>query len=275
MSLQHCEFVTRLRDAERLQLYVQSGLSTKESLDASLKEVQMTAQRLELEAKEVADKAARAEVERDAAHHEAAMARLETKAAGNARAQVESELARVQCALTTLEGGWLKAESELDSIRQALASTKEAYRKAEEENGRLADERLSLVKELGATKEDFAAFREKSFAEKSALEVEFDASGDAIFNNGYGCCAFGHDIRGSKPMIPIGMPNSSATLTLDFFVNPRCPSGSSSVLPTADPAEIYGEDLPAKDLLVAEGGVDIPSRPLTGPDKEPKVVAEG
>ena len=67
MSLQHREFVNWLRDAERLQLYVQSRLSTQESLDASLKEVQMTAQCQELEAKEAANKEARAEAERDAA----------------------------------------------------------------------------------------------------------------------------------------------------------------------------------------------------------------
>ena len=169
----------------------------------------------------------------------------------------------------------MKAESELDSIRQALAAAKEAYRKAEEENGCLVDERLSFVMELGANKEDFAAFREKSSAEKSALEAEFDASGDAIFNYGYDCCAFAHDIRGSKPMIPIGMPDASAALTPDFFVNPQCPSGSSSVLPTTDPVEVSKEDLPAKDLPAAEGGVDILSGPLTGLDKEPKVVAEG
>ena len=65
MSLQHCEFVNRLRDAKRLRLYVQSGLSTHESLDASLKEVQLTSQRWELEAKETANRAARAEAERD------------------------------------------------------------------------------------------------------------------------------------------------------------------------------------------------------------------
>ena len=87
MSLQHREFVTRLRDAERLQLYVESELSTQESSDASLKEVQMVAHRLGLEAKEATDKA-----ERDAAHHETEVARLETEAAGHARAQVESEL---------------------------------------------------------------------------------------------------------------------------------------------------------------------------------------
>ena len=86
MSLQHREFINQLRDAERLQLYVESGLSARESLDASLKEAQLTIQRLELEAKEAADRAARAKTERDAARHEVAMARLEIEAAGSARA---------------------------------------------------------------------------------------------------------------------------------------------------------------------------------------------
>ena len=48
--------------------------------------------------------------------------------------------------------------------------------------------------------------------EKSALEAEFDASSDVIFDYGYGCCAFAHDIRGSKPMIPTGMPDTSTPL---------------------------------------------------------------
>ena len=35
----------------------------------------------------------------------------------------------------------------------------EAYKKAEEENNRLANERLSLVMELGTIKDDFSTFR--------------------------------------------------------------------------------------------------------------------
>ena len=88
MSLQHCEFINRLRDAERLQLYVDSGLSARESLDASLKEAQLTIRILELETKEVADRAARVEIKRDASRHEVAMARLETEATRSARAYV-------------------------------------------------------------------------------------------------------------------------------------------------------------------------------------------
>ena len=148
------------------------------------------------------------------------MAWLEIEAAGSARAQVELELSRVQSALTTSEGGRLKLVSELGSIQQALVAAKEACRRVEEENCRLTDERLSLLMELGATKDDFVAFREKSFAERSVLEAEFDASSDVIFNYSYGCCAFAHYIRGSKPKIPPGMPDTSTHLTLKFFVNP-------------------------------------------------------
>ena len=74
--------------------------------------------------------------------------------------------------------------------------------------------------ELGITKDDFAAFQEMSFSERSALKAEFDASNDVIFNYGYGCYAFTHDIRGSKPKIPPGMLDTSTPLTLEFFVNP-------------------------------------------------------
>ena len=132
-----------------------------------------------------------------------------------------------------------------------------------------------MVIGLGATKEDFAALWEKSSTEKLALEAEFDASGDVIFNYGYDCCAFTHNIRWSKPLIPARMPEASTTLTPDFFMNPRCPPCSSSVLPATDLVEITGEDFPAKDLSAVEGGVDIPSGPSIVPNKEPKVVVEG
>ena len=190
------------------------------------------------------------------------MAQLETEVAGSARAQVELELSRVQCALTTADGGRLKAESKLDSTRQALAAAKEACRRAEEENIRLTDERPSLLMELGAIKEDFATFQAKSSAKKSALEAEFDASSDVILDYGYCCCPFAHDIRGSKPMIPTGMPDTSTRLPLECFVSPRCPLGSSFVLPAVEPVETNGEDLPFKDLPAIEEGVDIPPKPI-------------
>ena len=147
-------------------------------------------------------------------------------------------------------------------------ATKEACRRVEEDNGRLTDERLSLLVELGTSKDDFAAFRERSFADRSAMEVEFDVRSNVIFNYGYGCCAFAHDIHGSKPKIPPGMPDTSTPLTPEFFVNPRCPPGSSFALSIAELVETTEEALAGKGLLGAEGGVDILFEPPAGPGED-------
>ena len=74
--------------------------------------------------------------------------------------------------------------------------------------------------ELGAVKDEFAAFWEKVAADRETMEAEFDSSGDALFNYGYGCCIFTHNIFRSKPHIPDGMLNPSVPLTLEFFANP-------------------------------------------------------
>ena len=67
MALQHYDFELRLRDAERLRLFVKLRLSDQEALDASLKEAQLSSQRWELKAKEAMERAVWAETERDAA----------------------------------------------------------------------------------------------------------------------------------------------------------------------------------------------------------------
>ena len=83
MALQHHDFELRLRDAERLRLYVKAGMAEREMQSASLKKAEFSCRRLELEAKESVERAARAEAERDVACHEAAMAKLETEGAVN------------------------------------------------------------------------------------------------------------------------------------------------------------------------------------------------
>ena len=143
-------------------------------------------------------------------------------------------------------------------------ATKESCRRVEEENGCLTDGRLSLLVELGTTKDDFTAIRERSFAERLALEAKFDASNDVIFNYGYGCCAFAHDIRGSKPKILDGMLDTSTPLTLKFFVNPRCPPGSSFVLSTVEPVKIAEEALADKASRVLREGLIYYGSPLLG-----------
>ena len=149
MALQHHEFELRLRDAERLRLYVQFGMAQREMQSASLKEAELACIRLELEANESAERVARAEAEMDAARHEAAMAKFEIEGAVNTQAQVEFELTWVQRALAVAESARLRAESERGVAQEALSVAGEAYRKAEEENSRLTDERLALVIELG------------------------------------------------------------------------------------------------------------------------------
>ena len=86
MALQHHEFELRLRDAERLRLYVQAGMAEREMQSASLKKAKLACRRLELEVKESAERATRAEAERDMACHEATMAKLATEGAVNTQA---------------------------------------------------------------------------------------------------------------------------------------------------------------------------------------------
>ena len=112
---------------------------------------------------------------------------------------------------------------ELDVAQLALAASGEACRTAGEEVSRLIDERVSLLVELGASKEELSSFRAEVAKEKKALEAEYDAGFEAIFNYRYDCCAFEHNIYGSKPKIPDGMPGTSEPLTQEFFINPRCP----------------------------------------------------
>ena len=170
------------------------------------------------------------------------MAKLEIEGAINTRAQVEFELTQVQCALAVEDGARLKAEFEREAAQKALFLAGEAYMKAEEENNRLTDERLSLILELGTIKDDFATIREKAVVDREAMEAEFDASDDMLFNYVYGCCVFTHNICGSKPQISDGMSDPSVPLTPEFFSNPRCPLSTSSAVPTPDPATVSREE---------------------------------
>ena len=107
------------------------------------------------------------------------------------------------------------------------------------------------------------------------MEAEFDASSDVIFNYGYGCCAFAHNICGREPLIPTGMPDTSTPQTPKFFMNPRCPPSSSSVFPDVEAVKTIGEDFLSKTLLSVGDGVDIPPRLSARSNKEPDVAVEG
>ena len=151
---------------------------------------------------------ARAEAERDATLHDSLMAHMDADAEGKARARVESELARVQ---------------------NALATTEEARLKADDEVIRLIDERVSLLLELGTCTDEISVIRAEALRENEALREAYEGGLDVIFNYRYGCCAFAHNICGSHPEVLDGMSDTSKSLSLEFFINPRCPPG---VFPT-------------------------------------------
>ena len=255
---------------KRLRLYSQLAISDQKALSASLMEAEASSLPWESEAKEAVERVIRAEVEKDDAHHEVSMARLDVEVEGSARAQVEFELAKVQHTLVASEDARHKGESELTRVQYALAASEEARRKTVDEANRLADKRVSLLLELGASKDELSAFLAKASKEKKALEEAFDAGFDVIFNYGYGCCAFAHNICRSEPLIPDGMSDTSKPLPLEFFINPRCPPGAAPRVPSTDADADVREA--GKSFLAAEVGLGIQSYSpvgVTGENEEP------
>ena len=94
----------------------------------------------------------------------------------------------------------------------------EARSKVKDETSCLVDERVSLLLELGTCKDEVSAIRVEALKEKKALDEAYEEGFDVIFNYGYGCCAFAHNICRSQPEVPNGMLDTSK-----FFINPRCP----------------------------------------------------
>ena len=148
---------------------------------------------------------ARAEVERDVARYEGLMARMDVVAAGSPKTQVESELAKVQ---------------------NALAVSKEANWKADDDASRLATERVSMLLKPETCQDYVSTILAEALKEKKALEKAYKEGFDVIFNYGYSCYAFAHNICGSQIEVPDGMPDTSKLLSTEFFINPRCPPGA-------------------------------------------------
>ena len=141
-----------------------------------------------------------------------------------------------------MEEACRRAELERGAPQEVSVAAREACKKEEEENGHLADEKLAFIIEIEALNDDFTAFRKKDAVNREVMKAEFDSSGVTLFNYGYGCCAFMHNICGSKPQILKGMPNPSVPLTAEFFANPRCPPGASAAASALDLIVVSGED---------------------------------
>ena len=156
-----------------------------------------------------------------------------------------------------------------------MAVSKEARRKAGDEANHLADERVSLLLELGPSKEELSALREEASKEKKVTEEAFDAGFDEIFNYSYGCCAFAHKICGNEPVILDEMPDMSKPLPPEFFINPRCPLGAAVGVLTRDPdvdVRDAGKSLPATEVGL---GIQSDSPVIVTGENEVPVAFEG
>ena len=105
-----------------------------------------------------------AEKDIDKAKEEAQATRLSAIAAGNAKARVESGLARVQDALVVVE---------------------EARRMAEADTAHLEIERTTLLLKLGATKDEVSSLHSQVGKDKEAMEEDYQKALEVIFAYGY------------------------------------------------------------------------------------------
>ena len=107
------------------------------------------------------------------------------------------------------------------------------------------------------------------------MEAEYDAGFEVIFNYGYGCYAFVHNICGSKPGIPNEMPGTSQPFTPEFFVNLRCTSDAVLIWAVVAPKASISEEVEHSYVAGAKVGdsLDSLSR-VAGEREEPGASGE-
>ena len=113
------------------------------------------------------------------------------------------------------------AKDKLARVQDALAVTEEAKCKVKAEAAHLEVERTSLLLEIGAAKDEVSSLHSQAGKDKEAMEEDYRKAFKLIFAYDYGCCVFKHNIYGDQPKVPDGMPDSSNSLPLEFFTNPR------------------------------------------------------
>ena len=211
MARQHKELHLRLVDAKNLRRYAQSTTSKHQALEDGLSKAKGRSKHWEWKAKEGIKRVAKAKKERDEAKAEAQVAQLTVVAVGDAKIRAEEELARVRDALATTEEARYKAEAEVEAAR-------------------LEVERISLLLEIEAAKNEVSSLQSQVDKDKATLEEDYQKALDLIFTFGHKCCILKQNIYGDQLEVPYGMPNSSYPLPPEFFMNPRCP-------PTQAPTE--------------------------------------
>ena len=97
-----------------------------------------------------------------------------------------------------------------------------------------------------------SSFQSQVGKDKAAMEEDYQKALELIFAYSYGCCMFKHNIYGEQPKILNDMPNSSDPLSLEFFVNPMCPSTPTATevdqSEAAGKAEELERSAPTKDF---------------------------
>ena len=179
MGCEHKKLRHRLEDVEKLRLYVKAT-SKHRALKESLDKAKSRFRYWEWKAKEGSEKIMGSEKERDEAKEEALVARLTTVAAGNAKAKVEGDLARVKDVQVVVE--------------EAKTIVEEARHKANAEAACLEVDRTSFMLELGTAKDEVSSLQSQVSKDKEAMEEEYQKALEVIFAYSYGCCVFKHNI---------------------------------------------------------------------------------
>ena len=147
------------------------------------------------------------------------------------RAKKEKNKAKQEAKVTRLAVGEAKvrAEDELARMLDAMANAEEDGRGPEAEVACLTVERTSFLLELQAFKDEVLSFHSQAVKDNEAMVEDYQKALEQIFAYGYGCCVFKHGIRGDRPRILDGMPDSTDPLPLEFFANQWCPLASAPV----------------------------------------------
>ena len=86
---------------------------------------------------------------------------------------------------------------------------------------RVEAKRATPLLEFEASKGEVSSLHARANKGREDMVKDYQGSLELIFAYGYGCCLFKNNICVDRLEIPDGMPDSSNSIPLEFFVNPR------------------------------------------------------
>ena len=90
------------------------------------------------------------------------------------------------------------------------------------------------------------ALHSQAGKDKETMVEDYQKALEQILAYGYRCWVFKHGIRGDRPRILDGMPDSTDPLPLEFFANLGCPPASTTVEAKAEEIHLVKTE---KDLV--------------------------